>query len=266
MKSSEGVLRRFLSEIILQHFVAGIRKFLATITSEDRGYPNFKQRIPNGWRVVPTDAWPINTTFGHEENLDLKTWRFETTGEVEHELSWSYDQLTDFSTTTIISDHHCIDGWSYLGHEWTGVRLDEILRFTKPRIKAKFIMIECERGLTQCFPIAQDLLFATKRNGVPLPREGGFPLRAVAPGEYGYKSVKWVKKVKFIEERELDFYDLSLVRWGFDLYSPEENPWNCDNVARKKLLKDVFSKLLQEERSRRIEERTGKLASDLSGK
>ena len=226
------------------------------ISAEARGYPNYRQRIPDGWRVVPTDAWPINTTFGHDEDLDIKAWRFETEGEVEVKLSLNYDEFGTLAQTTIIADHHCIDGWSYLGHEWTGVQLNEIIRMTRPRDNAKFLLIECERGLSQCFPMTQDILFATKRNGTPLPREGGFPLRVVAPGEYGYKSVKWVKKAKFTRERELGFYDLSSLRWGLELTPPEENPWNCDNFARKKLLKSIFSKLLEEERQRRIEERT----------
>jgi len=221
-----------------------------------RGYPHFAQRIPSGWRVVPTDAWPINTTLGHDEDLDINEWRLQTYGDVEVKLALSYDELNQLSSATIISDHHCIDGWSYLGHEWTGIHLKDIIRITKPTEKANFILIECEKDMTQCFPINQDVLFATKRNGIPLPREGGYPLRAVAPGEYGYKSVKWVKKIKFMEKRELDFGDLGSIRWGIDLVPPEENPWNCDNDARKKLLRKTFSNQLLEERQRRIGEAT----------
>jgi DMSO/TMAO reductase YedYZ molybdopterin-dependent catalytic subunit len=219
-----------------------------------RGYPNFAQRIPSGWRVVPTDVWPINTTLGHDEDLDINAWRLKTYGEVEVKLSLSYDELNQLSSTTIISDHHCVDGWSYLGHEWTGIHLKDIIRLTKPTDKANFILIECDRDMTQCFPINQDLLFAIKRNGVPLPREGGYPVRAVAPGEYGYKSVKWARKITFTEKRELDSNDLESIRWGIDLIPPEENPWNCNNDARKKLLKKIFSNQLREERQRRVEE------------
>jgi len=220
-----------------------------------RGYPNFVHRIPSGWRVVPSDVWPINTTIGHDEDLDITAWRLETYGEVEVKLELSYDELENqHSNTTIISDHHCIDGWSYLGHEWTGVHLKEIITLTKPTTKANFILIECERDMTQCFPIDQDLLFATKRNGTTLPREGGYPLRAVAPGEYGYKSVKWVRKIKFTEKRELDSNDLGSIRWSIDLIPPEENPWNCENDTRKKLLKKIFSNQLREERQKRAED------------
>ena len=117
--------------------------------------------------------------------------------------------------------------------------------------------------MTQCFPIDQVLLFATKRNGTTLPREGGYPLRAVAPGEYGYKSVKWVRKIKFTEKRELDSNDLGSIRWSIDLIPPEENPWNCDNDTRKKLLKKIF---LESTSGRKAKEGRGGIAKRIQTK
>jgi len=123
-----------------------------------------------------------------------------------------------------------------------------------PTDGATHILIECERGVSQAFPIDQDILFATKRNGKPLTREGGFPLRVVAPGEYGYKSSKWARKIKFTSARERDFYDEAVVGLGIPPIPPEENPWNCNDLERKKLLKRVFSGMLTAERKRRMDE------------
>jgi Oxidoreductase molybdopterin binding domain len=47
-----------------------------------------------------------------------------------------------------------------------------------------------------------------------LPRGKAFPLRLVAPGEYGYKSVKWVKKIKFSSTREHDFNEKGAIGLG----------------------------------------------------
>ena len=51
------------------------------------------------------------------------------------------------------------------------------------------------------FDIAMDgtVFLAYRMNGVPLPREHGFPLRAVVPGIYGMKNVKWVQKVELVD-------------------------------------------------------------------
>ena len=146
-----------------------------------RGYPDYEVRIPDGWRVVHTDAWPINTTFGPEKDLNIDTLMFETYGGAGRGLALSYEEFNHFPQSTIIADHHCSDEWSYLGHEWTGVTLKEIAKRTAASESDRFILIECDRRLTPCFPIRQDVLFATKRNGSPVLREGGFPLRAVAP-------------------------------------------------------------------------------------
>jgi DMSO/TMAO reductase YedYZ molybdopterin-dependent catalytic subunit len=219
-----------------------------------RGYPDFDPRIPPGWRVVLSDPWPINTTIGpDDESPDFNTWRFETYGDVANPLSLTYQDFLRLPHVRILADHHCIDGWSYLGHEWGGVPLQEVTKLTMPINSARHVLIECDGGVSQTFPIDQDLLFATERNGKPLPREGGFPLRAVAPGEYGYKSVKWVRKIKFSSTRENDFYEKAVNAWGLPVISPEENPWNCNDLERKKLLKAVFSKMVEEERRRRVE-------------
>jgi DMSO/TMAO reductase YedYZ molybdopterin-dependent catalytic subunit len=219
-----------------------------------RGYPDFEPRIPPGWRVVLSDPWPINTTIGPDEDSpDLDTWRFGTCGEVTNSLSLTYEEFRSLPHVTIVADHHCIDGWSYLGHEWGGVHLREITKRTMPSDRTKHILIECERGVSQTFPIDQDLLFATERNGKPLTREGGFPLRVVAPGEYGYRSSKWVRRINFTSTREQDFYEKAVTLLGIPPIPPEENPWNCNDLERKKLLKTVFSGMLEEERKRRMD-------------
>ncbi len=37
-------------------------------------------------------------------------------------------------------------------------------------------------------------------NGVPLPREHGYPLRVIVPGIYGMKNVKWITDIELVEK------------------------------------------------------------------
>ncbi len=219
-----------------------------------RGYPDFDPRIPPGWRVVLSDPWPINTSIGPDEKTpDLTTWRFETYGDIANPMSLTYEDFLRLPHVRILADHHCIDGWSYLGHEWGGVPLREITKLTMPMDGATHILMECEGGVSQTFPVDQDLLLATERNGKLLSREGGFPLRAVAPGEYGYKSLKWLRKIKFTSTREKDFYEKAAIALGMPPIPPEENPWNCNDLERKRVLKKFFSSMVEAERKRRLE-------------
>lgn len=41
-----------------------------------------------------------------------------------------------------------------------------------------------------------DVLLAFEMNGEPIPRDHGFPVRAVVPGVVGARSVKWLGKVR----------------------------------------------------------------------
>lgn len=45
-----------------------------------------------------------------------------------------------------------------------------------------------------------DVLLAYEMNGVALPRDHGYPVRAVVPGVVGARSVKWLGKVHVAAE------------------------------------------------------------------
>jgi DMSO/TMAO reductase YedYZ molybdopterin-dependent catalytic subunit len=46
-----------------------------------------------------------------------------------------------------------------------------------------------------------DNLLCYEMNGVPLPREHGFPLRLIAPGWYGVANVKWLTRIEVTDQR-----------------------------------------------------------------
>lgn len=62
-----------------------------------------------------------------------------------------------------------------------------------------------DRDLTTCYgssiPVDAavdpkgDVILAFAMNGEPIPRDHGFPLRAVVPGVVGARNVKWLDKV-----------------------------------------------------------------------
>ncbi len=216
-----------------------------------RGDPDYNPRVPPGWVVATVDKWPINTM--HGPGLRPNNWHFETYGAVKKPLSLSYEEFVKLPSVTRKLDHHCVDGWSYLGNQWTGVDIRTIVKMTQPTEDARFIHTEGERGYSSTFPIGQDLLLAHTRNGEVLPRAGGWPLRLVAPGEFGYKSVKWVQRIKFATEYEEDFWNKKLIGWGLAPIDPKDNPWHVDNAVRKDGLRKLFTHLLEDVRREKKE-------------
>lgn len=63
----------------------------------------------------------------------------------------------------------------------------------------------------------QECILAYEMNGEPLPRDHGYPVRAVAPGIVGARNVKWVTKV-VASESESDSHwqqnDYKVGIWG----------------------------------------------------
>ena len=51
-----------------------------------------------------------------------------------------------------------------------------------------------------------DVLLAWEMNGQPLPPEHGFPLRIVAPGWIGARSVKWLSSIHVQQEPSDNYY------------------------------------------------------------
>jgi DMSO/TMAO reductase YedYZ molybdopterin-dependent catalytic subunit len=217
-----------------------------------RGYPDHQPRIPAGWRLATVEKWPINTM--HGPGLRPTNWRFKTSGDVEKPLSLTYDEFVHLPHATKRFDHHCIDGWSYLGNEWTGVDMNTIIEMTRPSPGVKYVHAEGEMGYSSTLAFGTELMLAFKRNGETLPRAGGWPVRLVAPGEFGYKSVKWVLNVKFSTEWEEDFWNKKLIGWGEPPIDPALNPWNVNNEERKAGLRKLFTHLLDEKRREKKEQ------------
>ncbi len=50
--------------------------------------------------------------------------------------------------------------------------------------------------LLQALDPTGDVILAFEMNGEPIPRDHGFPVRAIVPGVVGARNVKWLGKVR----------------------------------------------------------------------
>lgn len=96
------------------------------------------------------------------------------------------------------SDFHCVTTWSALDLVWSGVRFSDVAQriseVVRPHPGASWLMATGLDGFRSCLKLddalADDVMLATRLDGVALPPVHGSPLRLVAPAQYGYKSVK----------------------------------------------------------------------------
>ncbi len=89
--------------------------------------------------------------------------------------------------------------------EWTGVLLSLLLREAGVQAGATWILAEgADAGaMTRSLPLAKaldDVLVAYGQNGEAIRPEQGYPLRLVIPGWEGNINVKWLRRLKLVNE------------------------------------------------------------------
>ena len=157
-------------------------------------------------------------------------WTLQIGGEVVTAVRLRWADLLQYPSITLISDFHCVEGWSVVGCEWTGVAFQELVHVVHPKSTTRFVTISGADGYTTSLALDDmlqlDVLLAHRLNGAPLPPELGGPLRLVVPQKYAYKSVMWVTKITFTPKAtkgywERQGYSQTADVWTNDRYSPE---------------------------------------------
>ena len=95
-------------------------------------------------------------------------------------------------------------GWTSCA-EWTGVLLSVLLREVGVQKEARWLVAEgTEAGKhTKSLPLEKvmdDVLVAYGQNGEALRPEQGYPLRLVVPGWVGVNNVKWLRRIKVVDQ------------------------------------------------------------------
>jgi sulfane dehydrogenase subunit SoxC len=95
---------------------------------------------------------------------------------------------------------------------WTGVPLSTILKRVGVKPEAKWIIAEgSEKGKhTKSIPIEKamdDVLIAYGQNGEALRPQQGYPIRLLVPGWEGINNVKWLRKIKLVEEPYMGMWE-----------------------------------------------------------
>jgi DMSO/TMAO reductase YedYZ molybdopterin-dependent catalytic subunit len=179
-----------------------------------------RPRIPPG--QIRTDRWPILHAGTVPTDLTPESWTLSVHGEVERPTTLSYQDLLALPQKEITCDIHCVTSWTKLGMNWKGIPFTAIADAVGPRPTVRFVVMECEQGFTTSLPYEalrdEDVLIAHTVDGNPLPTEHGGPARMLVPKRYFYKSAKWLRGLKFVQNDEPGF-------WEVRGYSNIADPW-----------------------------------------
>ncbi len=155
----------------------------------------------------------------HAHKLKVRPWTIAVEGAVRNPRTIGIEDLLKLPQEERIYRLRCVEGWSMV-IPWIGFELSQIARLVEPTSDAKFVELhtavqpETMHGVRMPvleWPYVEGLrmdeamhpltILATGLYGQILPNQNGAPIRLVVPWKYGFKSVKSIAKIRFVEKQ-----------------------------------------------------------------
>ena len=188
-----------------QPIALAVRRLRASepVAAADPTYEGIARLAP---RITANeDHYTVDTTL-IKPRVDVATWRLEVAGEVDRPYTIGYDELLDMEAVERPHTLECIS--NEIGGDlistavWAGVPMADLLARAGPKAGAYDVVLTSVDGYNDSIRIAKaldpDTLVAYLMNGVTLPEEHGYPVRALIPGIYGMKNVKWLGRMEVV--------------------------------------------------------------------
>ena len=163
--------------------------------------------IPPGQYLV--DDFPVLTA-GPTQFTPLAEWDFTILDESGAAAGrWTWEEFQALPADDIIVDIHCVTKWSKLGTTWRGVPVDTLM--DNVETSAEYVVAFADGGYTTNLPLADVLdaqaWVAFGYGGEALESEHGGPARLLVPHLYFWKSAKWVRGLRLVNEDEPGFWE-----------------------------------------------------------
>jgi sulfoxide reductase catalytic subunit YedY len=166
--------------------------------------------------------------YRNAEEFEPRPWSIEVDGHAEVTGRFDFDDFVKpFALEERIYRMRCVEAWSMI-IPWVGIPLADVVRRFKPLSNAKYVRFETlndrERmpGLSSRvlnWPYTEALTIAEATNPLPilavglygevLPNQNGAPIRLVVPWKYGFKGIKGIVKISFVEKRPRTTWEMA---------------------------------------------------------
>jgi sulfoxide reductase catalytic subunit YedY len=184
---------------------------------------------PNSWKDITT--YNNYYEFGVDKELPSMTsrnfktanWTVAVDGECSKKAVW---HLEDILKGQVLEDrvyrHRCVEAWSMV-IPWVGFPLSDFIKKCEPTSKAKYVefttfydpkQMPGTRVPVLTWPYVEGLrmdeamhpltILVAGLYGEVLPNQNGAPLRLAVPWKYGFKHVKSIVKIRFVEKQPVN--------------------------------------------------------------
>ena len=154
----------------------------------------------------------------------ISIWKDAVKGLVHNPKTYEIDDVLKFELEERIYRLRCVEAWSMV-IPWQGFPLASLIKEVEPMGSAKFVRFETlydpdqmpgQKSAWYSWPYVEGLrmdeamndltLLATGIYGKELLPQNGAPVRLVVPWKYGFKSIKSIVKIDFVEEMPVSLW------------------------------------------------------------
>ncbi|MFK8012384.1 MAG: protein-methionine-sulfoxide reductase catalytic subunit MsrP [Marinicellaceae bacterium] len=167
--------------------------------------------------------------------LKPEPWKVEVSGHVKKPGTFDLDDIVkNQNLEERIYRFRCVEAWSMV-IPWLGFKLSDLIKQFEPTSKAKYVYFETlydpkqmpgqnrrtipwpyREGLRMDEAMNELAFMAVGMYGDKLPNQNGTPLRLVVPWKYGFKNIKSIVKIQFLEEEPINSWQqIASNEYGF---------------------------------------------------
>ena len=160
--------------------------------------------------------------------LTIRPWTVSVEGEVKKAKIYDIDELTKIAPLEErIYRLRCVEAWSMV-IPWVGFPLSSLIRLAEPTGNAKYVQfvtlhdpkrLPGQKYAVLEWPYVEGLrmdeavhpltILSVGLYGEVLPAQNGAPIRLVVPWKYGFKSIKSIVKIRFVEKQPPTSWNIS---------------------------------------------------------
>ena len=222
---------------------------LSAVIPEQRGArlddiaksPFSTDETPNSYEDITTynNFYEFGTgksdPYRNAQDFEPRPWTITVDGEAEVTGTFDFDDfIRPHDVEERIYRMRCVEAWSMV-IPWVGISLADIIRRYKPTSRAKYVAFETlldrdqmpgQRRRILDWPYREGLTIAEATNpltilavglyGETMPNQNGAPIRLVVPWKYGFKGIKSIVRMSFVEDMPPTSWNMSAPQeYGF---------------------------------------------------
>lgn len=185
--------------------------------------------------ITPNELFYCVTKNVIDPRVDPDLWHLEVNGLVQSPVTYRLADVKGFEVvqqeTTLMCISNGLDAGLMSNAVWKGLTLRDLIDPANPLANAARVRLHGVDNYTDTITLEKALdpttLLAYEMNGEPLPHRHGFPLRAIVPGYFGEKHVKWLTRIEVATAGAKGFYEAQ--GWGPDFVVPTRSRIDVPN-------------------------------------